>query len=69
MPLPRPENPFPGDIHFLGDAPQGDWRRSKETNFEVWDGQRWVHAREAYTKVNIQYQVTESGVDPKKAPS
>jgi len=46
MLLPRPEKPFFGDVHFLGDVPKGDWRTSKETNFEIWDGTRWVHASE-----------------------
>jgi hypothetical protein len=60
MPLPRPENPFLGDIYFPDGAPKGDWRFSKEANFEVWDGQRWVYASEAANLVyNVEHQVTE----------
>ena len=60
MSFPRPENPVLGDVYFTDGPPKCDWRHSKETNFEVWDGQRWVHASEAANLIyNVQHQVTE----------
>ena len=58
MCISRPEKPFLGDIYFPNGAPEGDWRFSKETNFEVWDGSRWVHGSEA-NKLIYNIQVTE----------
>ena len=46
MPKARPRNPMVGDIHYLGKM-EGKVVSIKEiTNFEVWDGTRWVHASE-----------------------
>jgi len=41
----RPTNPMLGDIHLLRDYPPGaPWEQI--TEFEIWDGLKWVHAME-----------------------
>ena len=43
-PMTRPLNPLPGDINLLRDYPDGT-PDHMITDFEVWDGQQWIHAQ------------------------
>jgi hypothetical protein len=46
MTTPRPTNPIRGDVHLLEDYPP-DTPLYKITEFEIWDGERWISAAEA----------------------
>ena len=62
----RPEKPYLGDIHLCDRSDIGK-RISEIADFEVWDGQRWVHGRDMDKPVNIQMggdQVTTNVTPP-----
>ena len=47
------EGPFLGDIRLVNPEDRGKpWREI--TDFEVWDGTRWVHSSEANKPMNVQ---------------
>lgn len=45
--------PFPGDIRLCDPERDKDKPLSEIFDFEVWDGHRWVHARDANKMVYV----------------
>ncbi len=42
----RPESPYLGDVHLLKEYPAGTSLKDI-TEFEVWNGAEWIHAKDA----------------------
>lgn len=58
---PRPEKPYVGDVHLLKDYP-ADTPLTEITEFEVWNGQEWVHSSQGSAKVYAPHLGMETKV-------